>query len=203
MKNILIILILLLPLPLLSQSGDLLKNNPEIPVFNGNYLKNNLLLKDTSVRKNLFCIDPDFLAISMAYLRKIKQRDWYIGVGCGGGINFLSIGISYYLFGASGATGAWDLKNKWGKANVSEFFHLEIICKNVYSENINFDYGLRVAYGFVQDADMYEASAAIPVGIYFSPLFGGKHFKIGPRINLTFNYFKIIYIYPLLFRYNF
>jgi len=68
MKNILIILILLLPLPLLSQSGDLLKNNPEIPVFNGNYLKNNLLLKDTSVRKNLFCIDPDFLAISIGTL---------------------------------------------------------------------------------------------------------------------------------------
>ena len=167
--------------------------------------KNNILLKDTLCKKNLFCIDPDFLAISFAYLRKIKQSDWYIGGGCGVGQNFPSLLIAALITSSDHhSSNGWDFKNKWGKASVAELFHLEIICKNVYSENINFDYGLRVTYGIVKDVDMYEASTWDPVvGIYFSPLFGGKHFKIGPRINLAFIYHKILYIYPLLFRYNF
>lgn len=195
-KNIVILIIFLLPFYLFSQSGNFLNNKPQIPVFNENYYKNNLLLKDTTVKKNIFSIETDiitdvdmitegalaYIPVSVAYARRIKKTI-FVGIGTG---NFYSRDCGSYTF--INFTDLWR-----------ENIHLEcFVIFLSHTQHLMLETGIRASVKMWEE----EEGMGTFLGCYFKPMFGWQYFKIGPLIEISPISFPILYN-TLLIRCNF
>jgi len=197
-KSIVILIIFLLPFNLFSQSSNFFNNNAKTPVFNENYFKNNLLLKDTSVKKNLFCFDIGVLAFS--YTRNIKNSNWYLGGGIGlyGDIMVLKYNVknAYSISGDH-----WFSETR--TSNLYEILNISVQSNYLFSKNFILRTGITLQKIYVTDS---EIEGITFTGLYFSPLLGLKHFKIGTRflIGIVDPFAEgfddpIIYYYPLVY----
>jgi hypothetical protein len=191
-RKIIILSIFSLPFNLFSQSGNLLNNNSKPPAFN----ENHLLLKDTSVKKNLFCIDIGFPTLAFSYTRNIKNSKWYLGGGLGfyGDIMVLKYEVK----------NAYSLSDKHffletRTSNLYEILNISFQSNYIFSKNFMLRTGITWQEIYVSNLEHQGAFT----GLYISPLFGLKHFKIGTRFLIGLVQFSglepLIYYNPIIF----
>ncbi len=204
---IVLMLIFLLSFNLFSQSDKLLYNNSQLLVFNKNYLKSDLLLKDdiSVIRKNLFYFDIDFFDLGISYGKNIKSSKWFLG----GGGKF-SVNLYYYLFSSLNIGNGYLFRNSDKYAVfVHEVLYIETIGWYMISKKFLLKTGIKISYihfwepndeGWDEEACLQNFSADIVSGLHFSLLAGSKYVKFGPKISITPSLFGenlFIYYFPL------
>ena len=195
-KNMGFILIFLLSFNLFSQSGVLLKNSTDMLVFNENYLKSDFIIKkDTSViKKNLFCIDIGIPTLAFSYTRNIKNSNWYLGGGLG-------LYGDYFLQKFE-VENAYEYNTR-STLHLYEFLNISIQSNYMFSNNFILRSG--ITFQPVYTGDEY-IEGFVFTGIFFSPLLGFKHYKIGTRFLIGLvdpfagdDLNPVIYYNPLIF----
>jgi hypothetical protein len=110
-------------------------------------------------------LDAGLLAGSLTYART-KSPDRLVGVGIG-------LGYEFNVRLVHGEP--WGIKS-------AEFAHIELFERRESRGGWQYDFGVRAA-GDLHAAQV--ASEATPggfVGGYIAPMWGGRHFRIGPRV---------------------
>ena len=178
-----------------------LKNNiiPEennINLFSEYNNTNDTINKNDNIKDKLFCVDINYVGISLAYAHRIKKSKWFIGGGTGIGSDESFLGIPFYPF-LSYIVSIYNRKVEFLPAN--DMVHLECFVINLPSKHLMLETGVR---GSVKMIWNIEDGIELFGAYYVKPMFRWRNFMIGPLIEVLIYYPLTIYFTPL-FRFNF
>jgi hypothetical protein len=115
--------------------------------------------------RNQFTVDASALAGGLSYAR-MTSSDKLVGVGAG-------LGYEFNIRLVVGETG--------GKKS-TEIAHVEMFTRPVTRGRWHYDVGIKAAADIHSAQVASEAEIGGFLGLYVAPMWGGRHFRVGPRL---------------------
>jgi hypothetical protein len=115
--------------------------------------------------RNQFTIDASILAGGLSYAR-MTSSDKLVGVGAG-------LGYDFNIRVVLGETG--------GKKS-TEIAHVEMFTRSATRGRWQYDFGVKAAADIHSAQVASEAEIGGFLGLYIAPMWGWRHFRVGPRL---------------------
>jgi len=115
--------------------------------------------------RNEFTVDASALAGGLSYAH-MTSADKLVGVGAG-------LGYEFNIRLVVGETG--------GKKS-TEIAHVEMFTRSATRRRWQYDVGVKAAADIHSAQVASEAEIGGFLGVYVAPMWGGRHFRVGPRI---------------------
>lgn len=115
--------------------------------------------------RNQLTIDASVLSGGLSYAR-LTSSDRFVGVGAG-------VGYEFNIRLVVGEAG--------GKKS-TEIAHVEMFTRPVTRGRWQYDVGVRAAADIHSAQVASEAEIGGFLGLYFAPMWGWRHFRVGPRV---------------------
>lgn len=132
-------------------------------------------------RRGEFTLDLNLVGLT-AGVAGVVGPDVLVGVEAGLGGDALNVMLLSGRHFSQGGLLSYETRDEYGGERLWEYAHASLVVRRRFSPSFQLDAGVRIAgYAHWDDSDDEPGDASFG-GIYLAPMWGGRRFKVGPRL---------------------